>query len=392
MRSYKKRSSKKSRAEITAREAAISAAIDFAQKAQASAPILFRPNTPAEPRRKTKPHGRKPTNQSQPINSNPAMQDALSALFLATQARNPQAAPEIDGNRSLLVGGKKFVKKSPASTQSTELRREPGTEKKQRNLQQKITKIEEKPKPSKNRTKNEVRASVAAFKKALKTRQSKARRKIAYKQSNASARKELNKKLSGRSETPDISPFHLLHQRWLRAVSYLAKFQPSDPTGSDVLAKQLELESIEKEWLRRMGLKAGDPDYFPWPSTHIDHFSATSSAGGRRETGMLSYLGYRVGMSSPYTSDQRVRLLNYIFEGILPPVDSLAYYREWGPPKSSSRLRKMADTIASFVKDAKRRRATNMTVAIQHWEADLSYLRKAFYQGRFNFAWPDTRP
>jgi hypothetical protein len=48
----------------------------------------------------------------------------------------------------------------------------------------------------------------------------------------------------------------------------------------------------------------------------------------------------------------------------------------------------MAETIASFVRNAKRRRDAHMGSAIKDWEADLEFLYFGYYVDRFHFAWP----
>jgi len=50
----------------------------------------------------------------------------------------------------------------------------------------------------------------------------------------------------------------------------------------------------------------------------------------------------------------------------------------------------MAEALAHFARNAKRRRNSNLADAIQQWEADMSFLRSSFYAGRFDFPWPAT--
>ena len=105
---------------------------------------------------------------------------------------------------------------------------------------------------------------------------------------------------------------------------------------------------------------------------------------------MLSYLGYHVGRTSELTAQQRTAILGRAFGMRLPPLNGVEYMKQWALPKSSGRLKKMAETIASFARNAKRRRHDRLAVAVEHWEHDLSYLREAFYVGRFNFGWPQV--
>ena len=103
---------------------------------------------------------------------------------------------------------------------------------------------------------------------------------------------------------------------------------------------------------------------------------------------MLGYLGYHVGISSPLTTAQRARLLGQIFMMRLPPLNDLDYMASWGRPRSGPRLRKIAESIASFVKTAKRRTTVSLDMAIGHWEADLIHMRRCYYDGNFDFHWP----
>jgi hypothetical protein len=62
---------------------------------------------------------------------------------------------------------------------------------------------------------------------------------------------------------------------------------------------------------------------------------------------------------------------------------------EWGENNSSMRLQKLANTIASLTKNAKRRKSPPAQ-AISDWESDLDWLKDSFYNGRFSFHWPSA--
>jgi hypothetical protein len=64
---------------------------------------------------------------------------------------------------------------------------------------------------------------------------------------------------------------------------------------------------------------------------------------------------------------------------------------EWGEPKSINRLKKLADSLATFARNARRRRSSDMDHAIAEWEEDLKYLKDTYYTGRFRFDWPEGR-
>lgn len=186
------------------------------------------------------------------------------------------------------------------------------------------------------------------------------------------------------------SPFMELQRRWQAAFSYLQRFEESNPDAPDVLAAIERLKEVEAEWERRHNLSADHPDYFRWPSTEASLGDGSVAAGEWQEIGMFRYLGYHVGVTSELTAAQRTRLLHHIFVMRLPPLNGVAYMRSWASPGSGSRLRKMAEGLAAFARNAKRRRNPNLAEAIRQWEDDLSYLRGTFYVGRFDFPWPSS--
>jgi hypothetical protein len=85
---------------------------------------------------------------------------------------------------------------------------------------------------------------------------------------------------------------------------------------------------------------------------------------------------------------QRRQILDTIFIHSLSFVNDTNYLREWGEPKTKERLKKLADCIAAFTRNAKRRNADSYSKAIQDWEADLAYLKRTYYDGHFQ--WPRT--
>lgn len=110
----------------------------------------------------------------------------------------------------------------------------------------------------------------------------------------------------------------------------------------------------------------------------------SAKPNGRRRNefpplGMLRALGYRVG-KGPENRAMRRFVLDYIVTRELPFVDSLAYLEEWGATRSPERLRKLTNTIASFIGAAKDR--PNMARAVADWSEDLDYLAEEW--------WPDV--
>ncbi len=130
------------------------------------------------------------------------------------------------------------------------------------------------------------------------------------------------------------------------------------------------LDAINKEWSRRRRQPPNLEEFFKWPSTEAEP--------GRRskidvedwfQEGVLSYMGYQVGSTNGVASNLRRRILEQIFEGSLPPIFPPSYLNQWGEPKSAARLQKMAEAIAAFSRNAKRRRSGSLWGAIRDWRA-----------------------
>ena len=107
---------------------------------------------------------------------------------------------------------------------------------------------------------------------------------------------------------------------------------------------------------------------------------------------MLSFLGYHVGETQPTPRDIRWCILEYAFEYHLPPLNDLDYFLKWGSPRTPQRLYRLANTLAAFTRNAKRREGMSFTSAIEDWESDLVLLREKYYLNFFRFGWPATDP
>ena len=129
---------------------------------------------------------------------------------------------------------------------------------------------------------------------------------------------------------------------------------------------------------------------FPWPTTVAAPGDGSLDAGNFQYVqGMLGYLGYKVGVSGGSWAQRRL-LLDYVFLNTLPRIDSEVYTAKWGKSNGATRLKKLAKSIATFIRNAKRKKSKSYTVAIRNWEADLEYLKKTYYVGRYDFPWPKT--
>lgn len=150
-----------------------------------------------------------------------------------------------------------------------------------------------------------------------------------------------------------------------------------DPFEDEEIARKFGEGHPALEFLSSVG--------FDWPKTLV--FGGNGEFDEEIPTvGMLKHLGYSVGKSGLDEKDRR-EVLRHVFNSQLPKVVSISYTEEWGSPKSRERLQKMANSIATFCRNEKRKSKPSR-LAISDWEDDLAWLRKTFYSGRFMFQWP----
>lgn len=164
-------------------------------------------------------------------------------------------------------------------------------------------------------------------------------------------------------------------------LSYLMSAQ--DPYDSAAILSTFAEGHAGLEYLRDSG--------FDWPTTMIvpSRHGGAFSLKDSPEKGVLTVMGYRTGLKGRGPVGRRA-VLARAFEKEIPFVGSKEYMADWGDPKSSERLLKIANSIASTVKNQKRNSARDMSVAISEREADLEWLRETYYAGRFRFPWPST--
>ncbi|MER9456990.1 hypothetical protein [Mesorhizobium sp. M0478] len=181
---------------------------------------------------------------------------------------------------------------------------------------------------------------------------------------------------------PTLAPERLI-VLWSNAVKVL-----SAPSGTAELERARKvLEAVETAW---DALDRKKEEEFAWPSTEVRGHSGTLTVPAFRSEGMLSYLEYRVGKTAGLPAVLRQSILARVFEGKLPRVFDAEYMRAWGSPGSGQRLRKMAESLAAFARNAKRSDEDRLEEAIRQWEQDLEFLHDRYYVGRFGFGWPTT--
>lgn len=139
---------------------------------------------------------------------------------------------------------------------------------------------------------------------------------------------------------------------------------------------------------RQRQLQLKQAGFFEWPST--DAPAAIYGFSGDQffyQEGLLSYVGYQVGRNA-IPQHIRLQILDCVFHNQLPNVGSAEYMKEWDLPTTATRLRKLAESIAAFTRNAKRNASYDYRDAIAGWEADLEYLYSEYYIRKFRFAWP----
>lgn len=108
------------------------------------------------------------------------------------------------------------------------------------------------------------------------------------------------------------------------------------------------------------------------------------------QVGLLAHVGYRVGRAG-ISEQERRRLLDFVYSAEeLPRVNGGRYMEEWGAARTNARLKKLAESLAAFCRNQRRRdlRSGRESLAAMHWEADLEYLKQTYF--REHFEWPRT--
>lgn len=165
-----------------------------------------------------------------------------------------------------------------------------------------------------------------------------------------------------------------------------AESASSAPRNLTVMSRALAVqENIRAELVRRRLLRDDEP--FHWPSTLTHGGDGSLVMPPVPKQSPLKAMGYSVGRKGD-TAEGRQAILSAAFLGQLPVVEGM---EKWGTPESGTRLRKMANNLASMTKLAKRRSGDHSD-AIRMREEDLNFLRSTYYEGRFDgtWVWPST--
>ncbi len=181
----------------------------------------------------------------------------------------------------------------------------------------------------------------------------------------------------------------LVTRSW-HSIDELTQIALELPYRERLAAKRLRQRTLE----RMVEILESRQDFI-WPNTDApEGFTKLDQEVFRHDHSPLKAMGYSVGVNGP-TSEGRQAILDDAYLGVLPPVNSSEYMRAWGDADTATRLKKMADLIATSARLKKRQDSETFRLAISEWEEDLAHLKQKYYDGRYDaamsfFAWPDT--
>jgi hypothetical protein len=134
-------------------------------------------------------------------------------------------------------------------------------------------------------------------------------------------------------------------------------------------------------------------EYFDWPNTDVEptwHGVSELDTSDWPRIGVLKTLGYHVSEKNPLLTENRSKILDYVFSNSkLPFVKSYDHMLGWGPASSSSRLKKLANSLAAF---GRREHKRGNKSPLSKYDEDLDYLKEKYYQPMFpnDWVWPST--
>ena len=154
-----------------------------------------------------------------------------------------------------------------------------------------------------------------------------------------------------------------------------------DPLADEEAARLLAGDHPALQFMEAVGFK--------WPSTQVPTRAADRQIDAELlRLGYLKYKGYTVGKAG-LTPNIRRQILVAVYNDDVPSGFPDYYIRQWGQPRSATRLKKMAGSIAAFCRNNKKK-DNPPAQAISEWEADLAWIKIQFYDGHYRFRWPSA--
>lgn len=129
---------------------------------------------------------------------------------------------------------------------------------------------------------------------------------------------------------------------------------------------------------------------FEWPEIIVeeDYGEPVYLRGSyeRVEESPLFRMGYQVGITHGQSRATRRSILENACQGEIPDVEDDDYMEEWGRPRQSKRLWRIAHHIAWLIRS--RKSIPSMRYAVKDWQDDLNWMEEQFYTNRMRFKWP----
>jgi hypothetical protein len=126
---------------------------------------------------------------------------------------------------------------------------------------------------------------------------------------------------------------------------------------------------------------------FPWPDSNFDEGPPTTIGlgfDGEDASSPLYKMGYTVAQQIDLRPTQRRDVLAKAYDAVsLPWCISEEYMADWGEESSRRRLRRIAWHLHLMSKRFRRH-----AEAVARWEADLDWLKRAYYKPIQRFRWP----
>lgn len=195
-------------------------------------------------------------------------------------------------------------------------------------------------------------------------------------------------------ETEDARMFLL---RCMGAVAHINSAAAYVPHGFEDPFKQ-PIDELMLEDPRPFGLPpARLAPQWEWP---VIHQPPPGRGGGSfidrsmNPFSALKLFGYTVGKADGWSQAKRQSFLRDFMAMTLPPIVNATFGEDYGAPMTMTRLKKVANVIATNASNFYRNDPAKFEVAIADWEDDLGFLYREFYLGaKLAFApWPATRP
>lgn len=205
-----------------------------------------------------------------------------------------------------------------------------------------------------------------------------------------------------RDRTADRLPFTPSQVSLRTLLLYAKEYRHHEPLFSRVMVELLsrdcsahkqEVRDLEEHW--RYLVRSSQPTRWPESAIQKEGQAFDGRCFQCGEQGMLAFFGYHVGATRGLLMPVRQHILDYIYKGRLPFVNSAEYTRSWGEPSSARRLERLASMIAYLMRNAIAKQNASYADAVSEWAADLHYLKRMYYRPATNPAhdwdWPSVQ-